>query len=251
MTVHLLVSCRRRELLRASTLVFRSIRVGFPTSNVIVHMNRMDPELHDAILPHVKGIGPDGILNVDTIHYRWIEQLSIEQESPFWICDTDQMFWSKVEDWVFALPLAGRHVPQWRNEYAGCIERPRLHTSLMWIDPGGIQTAIAKWRAQFPEHVWTPTINLFKPVIIPMKPGIDLFADCTAMLYSAIGGQGFRPDQMDAYTHMNFGTIEDQVLPRMTEAANLKAARDRFWSHPEEFRGEWRRQDEFYAAHAA
>lgn len=250
MTVHILVSCRRRELLRASTLVFKSVRTGFPTSSIMVHMNRMDPELHDQIMPHVKAVQPDGILQVDTIHHRWIEQLSIEQESPFWICDTDQIFWSKVEDWNFGT-LAGRYIPKWRNEYAGCVEIPRLHTSLMWLDPMAVQTAIAIWKGKFPEQVWTPTINLFRPIVIPMGRGMNLFADCTAMLYSAIGGQRFEPYQMDAYTHLNFGTIEDQVYPRMSDRAQLQEARNRFWLAPEEFKGDWRRQDAYYASRAA
>lgn len=257
MKVHILVTCRKRELFRASTLVFESLRTGFPTADIVIHPNSMrNADLADLCKVVRDTLGTQTLDGVEyretkTIHHEWIEHLVETEREPFWICDTDQIFWSKVEDWRFGDPLAGRLIPQWFNEYCNCIDRPRLHTSLMWIDAPVLRRRIADYRAQFPKDVFNPAANLFHPVYLPIAPGTNLFMDTCCLLYQALGGTAFTAEQLDAYTHMNFGTIEDLVLPRLKDGKELARVRADFLAHPANYRGAWRAQEEYYRSKRA
>lgn len=244
MNVHILLTIRKPELLEASTLVFKTLRVGFPTAKVVVWRNRC----RDFVAQSDPAID---WLDTDTIHHEWIEALVNQLSEPFWILDSDVHFWESVQDWKFDGPMAGRLIPQFFDEYANCIDQPRLHTALMWIDPEQIKRKTSQYRSQFPKDGFNPGTNLFHPTYLPIRKGKNLFFDTMSLLYHAIGGQAFAPWQLDAFEHMNFGTISDMVLPRLKDGAELAKVRDGFLADPAKYRGNWRRQEEWYRAKKA
>ena len=242
--VHILLTIRKPELYTASTLVFSTLRVGFPTAQVTVYRNRINDArpLEDAGIEYRE---------IDTIHHEWIESLLATEEAPFWILDTDVHFWESVEGWQFTEPMAGRLIPQFFDEYSNCIDQPRLHTALMWLDPVTLRNKVKEYRAQFPKHGFNHLANLVHPICLPIRRGRTLFFDTLSLMYHAVGGQPFTTPQLDAFEHMNFGTISDLVLPRLKDGPEFARRRAAFLACPGAFRGTWRSQEEYYARHRA
>lgn len=242
-TVHCLVTCRDASLLPASTLVFKTFRVGFPTSKLRVYIN--EPSFRSEIVAAL----PEGteVEDISTIHHTWIEFLVATEQEPFWIVDADVSFWSKVEDWTFEKPLAGRLIPEFRDEFSRCITRSRLHPSLMRIDPVKVRDQIKTYHDRVYNSVFTPHANLFYPCVFPLRDE-PYFHDTTSLLYHAIGGQAFTDRQLGAYDHLHFGSIPDVVLPQLSDGAAMAAAREECIKNPESFKGVWRQQEAYFAA---
>lgn len=226
--VHILYTVRKEELRPFSDLVFKTLKVGFPTAKVFVHDNHTG----------------------DITHHDWITTLLDQNTIPFWICDADMIFYDKVEDWTFDKPIAGRRIPQWNDEFTGCITRSRLHTSLMYLDPSGIKDRLEKYKAQFPDTPFNPFAHLINPLCVPWN-GRTYFYDTTSLLYHAIGGQTFTALQLESYSHLNFGTIEDIVLPRLTGGEQMRALRREILEDPIKGKGLWRVQEAYYQSRPA
>lgn len=244
MNVRILATCRKPDLLPFTLLVFDTLRVGFPNAKVVVTINEgcASDEIRaacfkvDAAYCHVK-----------TIHHEWIANLLEHEAEPFWLVDTDMIFYGNVEGWQFNEALAGCRIPEWRDEYSGAVTRARLHTSLLHINPAAVQAALAKFRSVSPQSPFTPFVNVIYPLCLPFR-GQMYFYDTTALLYHAIGGTAFTDEQKDAYFHFNFGTIEDMVLPRLSGSENMAGARRRVLNKPELGKGMWRAQELYYAS---
>ncbi len=243
--VHILVTCREESLKKFSLLVFDTIRVGFPTAKIIVYDNDLNTDVRDEVLAACLENGYE-YKNVDTIHHEWITDICIKNQcgKPFWIVDTDIVFYSKVEDWEFKTPLAGYRMPEFDDEFTGAITRARLHTSLMYIDPVILAAEIDGYLSQFPETPFNPKASFIDPLCIPFS-GRGIFYDTMAMAYQAVGGTEFTPKQKDAYFHMHYGTLSDMVLPRLTNGEEIGRVRDSILANPELGRGLWRVQDEY------
>jgi hypothetical protein len=150
-----------------------------------------------------------------------------------------------VEDWKFEGPMAGRRIPEWDDEFSHSITRSRLHTSLMWMDPAAIITAINHYDSPVPDTPFTPCSNLFHPLVLPFNRQ-RYFYDTCAQLYHAIGGDSFSDQQLDAFDHFNFGTIPDIVIPHLKNADQMLQFRIGCISNPMLFKGCWRMQEEYY-----
>lgn len=238
MKCFILHTVRKPELEPYSNLVFKTLRVGFPTAEVFVHCNgpALDP---------VWSKGLDVRVIDQTIHHEWINELMLQYSEPFWILDGDVIFWDSVESWEFDQPLAGRRIPQWMDEFTNCITRPRLHTSLMYIDPAGVTDRLLKYKSQFPDTPFNPFPNLINPLCVPRK-GRTYFYDTTALLFNAIGGQSFTERQLDCFDHLNFGTISDIVLPRLRDGERMQNCREAIIRDNSLAKGLWRIQEQYY-----
>ncbi len=250
-TVHILATCRKPELLPFTELVFRTLRVGFPTAKVIVHDNALPDYARASVL---KLADQNSCLWKDlkpTIHHRWIESLLAEESQPFFLLDTDCIFYQDFEQFIpqFAeQPLAGYRIPEWRDEFSGCITRARLHTSLLYLNPYAIADSLQKYIGGIADTPFTPKVNPIHPLVLPFKQQ-PYFYDTCSLLYHAIGGFSFTDEMKDAYTHLHFGTIPDVVLPRLPEetAKAMTKARAMILENPARGHGSWRIQDQFYA----
>lgn len=239
MNVHILAT-RRPGQERFSTLVFETIRVGFPTANIVIHNNG------EAGISFTDPKDPVEVHNIKrTIHHEWIEHLLLEEKEPFWICDTDVIFYSKVEDWEFHTALAGALIPEFSDEFTKCVTRSRLHTSLMRIDPVLYKDAKTAWRTQHPVTDFNPPINLVHPVMVPQDCR-TFFYDTMALAYHAMHGTAFTPEQKNAYFHFHFGTLGDVVLPHLANGESMKKLRDLILANPEMGRGMWREQEHYF-----
>lgn len=236
--VHILVTCRKEELKDYSYLVFKTIRVGFPTARIHVHFN--DLPISEAVA--ASQLKFESVNTVSTIHHEWIEHLISANTEPFWIVDTDMIFYESVEDWEFEAPLAGYRIPEFKDPFTGCITRSRLHTSLMYIDPVRVGNLVNEYASQINPTQFNPKCPLVYPLVTPFN-GKPYFNDTMSMLYHAIGGTEFTDAQKDAYFHFHFGTLSDLVFKRI---ADFSEVRKEILNNPDRGRGIWRDQDAYF-----
>ena len=245
-SVHILATCTNPDLIRATTLVFDTLRVGFPTTKVTVWLNRMQPEHAKLILPLADKVGSE-VLPCDTAHPKWIAELIEREKEPFFICDTDVVFWKSFEQWDFSgNAMAGRYVPQFFDVWTKAVTRPRLHTSLLFLDPGLILKDLEKNRSLHPNNAFAPWPPMIYPLMIPWWPK-TYFHDVCCLLYQTIGGHRFTTSALDCYDHLQAGTISDEIGKAYP---GLSAEHAIFLDNPKLMRGLWRAHDNFYAAHA-
>lgn len=244
--VEILATCRDQSLLPYTTLVFSTIRIGFPTAEIRVTGN----DLPDYAVEALKKVIPEGCTFENKpaiIHHQWLEQLCSIDTEPFIALDTDVICYSKIEDWSFNTSLAGWRIPEWEDEFTKCCTRARLHTSLLFIDPVKLRDEVEKYMAQFPVTPFNPMANLFYPLCVPMNQH-TYFYDTMAMMYHAIGGTAFTDEQLNAFYHMHFGTIPDVVLPHLSNGYEMGLERDRILKNPALGYGRWREANEYFAA---
>lgn len=246
MNIFLLATCRKPELLPWTLLVFRSIRVGFPTASIYVHGNALPDYALQAVESACASHDCKFSNDSPTIHHLFVEELCLTQQEPFALLDTDVCFYESVEDWKFSESLAGWRIPEFQDEFTGARTRARLHTSLLFVDPVMLRQDIAAYEAQFPVTPFNPLVNLFHPLCLPFKSS-GYFHDTASLLYHAVGGQAFTDNQLDAYHHTNFGSISDLVLPRLKDKDAMRCARAALLQNPILGKGGWRYQKMHYA----
>jgi len=247
--VFILATCLKAELLPYTLLVFKTLRIGFPTADVTVHLNGAvgSPngwagQVGDAA--SIAGCKVEAI--AETMHHDWIEKLVSDPEhDEFWILDTDVIFYASVEGWKFQTSLAGALIPEFNDPFLCATTRSRLHTSLMHIKSQELLGQELAHGLRHPNTIYNPMANLVHPQCHPLN-GKSYFYDTMSMMYHAIGGTAFTPQQKDCYFHFHFGTFSDMVLPSMPEG--MEAARAELLEKPQLGIGLWRKQEEWFAA---
>lgn len=245
--VHILATCRNLDLLPYTLLVFDSIRIGFPTAEIVVTGNGLVGEALGAVIGSCAATNCSFSNEQATIHHKWIERLAETETEPFVICDTDVIFFRSVEDWKFDTALAGFRIPEFVDEFTGAITRSRLHTSLMFISPKLAKSEVEKIDSTINPTPFNPPANLIYPLCLPLN-GRMYFHDTMSLMYHAIGGTEFDAHQKDAIFHFNFGTLSDMVLPRLKNGAEIGAARDAILKNHDLGRGAWRWQEAHYTS---
>ncbi len=252
MKVFILATCRKAELLPAATLVFDSLRTGFPNAEVIVFDNGNSDDHKAAIREKVKEVGGTWVRMPErVIHHQWIEgiteKMMDERQEPFYFLDTDVVFWENFEQWGFdkKIPLAGRYIPRFADDFTLCDTVERLHTSLLWVNPDAVRKQLIEFKRRFPVSDFNPLANLYYPLHVPP----DTFYDTCSMLYQAVGGQPFTRTQLNCYDHLFCGTISDIVGPHLNDGG-MQARHQDYFKDPTSMRGIWKKQDEYYRAKA-
>lgn len=248
MKVFILATCRKPELLPYTLLVFKTLRVGFPSADVEVHINGSiggPPGWSAQVGDAAEFAGCKAEMIEETTHHEWIEKLIETQTDDFWILDTDVIFYASVEDWKFGTPLAGALIPEFNDPFLCATTRSRLHTSLMHIRPDEFNESMLAWEDKHPRTKYNPMAELVYPLCLPLN-GRSCFYDTMAMAYHAIGGTPFTTQQKDCYFHFHFGSFSDLVLPSMKDG--IAEAREMILNDPSLGIGLWRKQEEWFAA---
>jgi hypothetical protein len=240
-TVYIVSWCQERALLYGSTLVFATLRTGFPAARVIVIDNGSEPELRAEIFARAKAVGCETrLLRRSIPHARLVEQLIRQSSGPCVFVDPDIAFWEKVEDWEFRPALlAGRCIPA--MDVGGLKMTPRLHTSHLWVPrPEALRARIAAIRRRFPACG-----DLFAQ---RHEPDTRLYWDTASALCIALGEEAaaFTEGQLDAYDHLFAGSHLESALPASTDADIVTRLRDwheRARTDYRSLRGVWREQE--------
>lgn len=230
-TVVILTYCEHPSLAYGALLVFETLRVGFPTFNVVV----IDNGSHPDVVPRIKAAAEAAGASFtpterhDFIeHYRWMvcEQ---DQLDSFILLDPDVVFWKSVEDWKFDGVMAGRLIPDLTT--GGVTSLSRLH----------------------PSHIWVPSAKRLRElgVAIELRREGDKFWDTLATIYQDHGDkcQPFTEAQLDCYDHLFYGSHFPAIEPRLkdddlTYQSHRKAAAGDL----ESLRGIWRDQERYFQA---
>lgn len=251
MKVHILATVRQPDLLPAATLVFKTLRVGFPTADVTVWVN--GPKHYTEIFIAGEKAGLKAFTELTTMHHKWVTYLIEHENEPFWICDTDIVFWDSMEKFDFdGSALAGRYSPQFRCQFANAITRPRLHTCLLRIDPVKVREEVEAYGNHFPDAYCTPRPSLedlVYPRYIPTIGEMSRFSDTCSLLYNSIGGRWFMKEHLNCYDHLGSATLSDLVAPHYPEY-RMRETQFAIFENPQLAKGSWKLQDEFYKKHA-
>lgn len=245
MNVHILVTLLNPSRIKASLLVFRSIKVGFPTANLLVYGNGIkDPEGRNLVEVTARNVGAQYVNIPMHSHGQWIENILSNEREPFWICDTDIVFFDKVQDWFTGSDelFAGRYEPEFWEEWTRTIHVARLHPSLMWINPQLLRAAMRAWPGK-QEFFNVVQQNLIQWNIVPQSGRDQLFYDTCAGLYHALGGLRFTEAQNATFGHLFRGTYVDLVSEYYP---NESARHDAIWDDPDLARNLWNDQQEWY-----
>ena len=247
MTVYILTWCGFEDRLHGSTLIFKTIRHGFPTANIVV----VDNASIDSARPNIRelcaGVGATFYQIDESIqHHAFIANVLAQHpasDGPAIICDPDICFWDSMEDQAFDGLVAGRLLPQFFDPYSQCLTYQRLHSSFLWIqDAGALRVTISELSSFF-------EFDPFRPVMAKFA-GQWLRYDTCAALFHALPGrmQPFTETEMDRYDHLFCGSHLHLVLPSFTpEIRDLMVMADEVSkSDHTKLRGIWRLQDKFF-----
>jgi hypothetical protein len=250
--IHILATCRKPELLPAATLVFRTIRVGFPVSPIRLSIKHgCDRRSFLKIKRSAEEIGAEWAGTTHRSHDDWIQRLIDESSTPFWICDTDVVFWKQFEfEPDSYTPIAGVWTPEFYEPWTRTFYRERLHTCLMRIDPFQFSRQCGLYLERCPTMPFRPKVDFVSQQWQPERDGhgrVDFFYDTLAMAWHALGGQRFSPEQIDSFDHLNCATYADLIGP--AQDFDMQAAHAAIYEDPTRARGLWAKQMEWFAAH--
>lgn len=141
MKVIIPAACYKASQVDASSFVFKTIRTGFPTAEIVLVIGNTVPMLRDAIVEAAVAAGINPTLNDDYADRPLVDVydgfLQTEEE-PFFFCDTDIVFWDSVESHLAEFEeasLAGRYIPKFFERFTRCVTMPRLHNCLLYVNP--------------------------------------------------------------------------------------------------------------------
>jgi len=243
-TVVCITCCTDLEMVASATLIFHSLRIGFPTARVLILDNhsllpaqriiaREADRTNCLYVPLGTAWSPrpthaaclrDCVLN-DEVR----AQLSVEQ-GPLVFVDPDIIFWESVEQWQFpGVLLAGRYIPAMGvqspdDDAHQLITFPRFHTSLLWLpDVARLRARIQARHALHLHDEWDPfsTFQCPSPVHDRLWYGLDT----AASLYAAFRHEAasFTDAHLNAFDHVGNGSHAGALD---TLRANAHAAPD-------------------------
>ena len=246
--VHILCTVRKPELLPAALLVFRTVRIGFPSSPVYVWGNALNEKACQQIIPAVSGIGGYFTNLKPTCHDGWIENLVLNSPGCFWICDTDVVFFGAMEGAFDGKPdviFSGRLEPEWLEPWSKTRKVERLHTCLQWHNAAALRKAMLAWSGErVPEVFHTAQVPFIRQTFLPARKETILY-DTTAGLWQAGVGTPFTDDQNGKFEHLHAATYADEV-GKCAELQDLPELHKAVYLNPESAWGLQVRQNEFY-----
>lgn len=260
LSVKILVSVPDARSFDACTLVFNTLRTGFPTAKIHVDINGMcSPEHTVAIEEKAQRADCFTKRLVKTVHLGdWIRN-AVEGhifDWPLVILDADTVFWKSVEDWQFKPEtlLAGYYNPQMWNDFAKCVSVARLHTSCLWFpNVSELRAQIVKAYPQSHGKAgeYCPC-DPFMPAV-RFTSGQAFYWDCCANLYQMLGPsrcERFGPEQKECFDHLNSASFYDVMMERMDDNRGFHVAHTHLVKQPELMRNLWPIVDRYYAQKA-
>ena len=248
--VHILATVRRAELLPAARLVFHTLRTGFPSEPVCVWGIALDAASAAVLAADTAAVGGKFQNLPATAHDAWIETLVNKLTDPFWVCDTDVVFFDRMTAPKGAV-FAGRYEPAFDEEFTDTVHMERLHTAVMYLNPERVRMAVREWMAKIPEP-WrnSATFPLFRQNFVPvLRDGVKqktLFYDTLAGLHQAVGGTAFTPAQDAAFEHLHCATYAQEAARGAASLKDLPAVHAAVYADPATARGLKLAQDHYY-----
>lgn len=246
MKVVILSTARGPAYLYGSTMVAKTLRVGFPTATVEWWDNASHHECVEPLKRCAYDVGASFFqLPQRTSHYAWIKSIfKREQKGPLVFCDPDCVFFGNMEEMELQAHLTGRLCPAYYDEVTECNECERLHTCLLFVkDPKALRELLDA----------VPSGELFPwDWVSPRKTarkGRIWFHDTMAMAYGAVGGKAITSEYLARFGHLVMGSWLSIGGPKMTEYKEMMALHRAATIDQNVLRDCWAVHDKYYANH--
>lgn len=246
--VYILTWCPQPSSLFGNTLVFQTLRTGFPNAEVHVTDNASLPEVRETVRNAATAVG--GAFEQyerEVARHSYIEHvLNRQQSGAAILLEPDVCFWDEIETWSFDAILAGRLLPRYQCEFSGCVTQPRLHPSLLWIpDVRRFRAAVEQLRSRYYEF------HPFRPVMLPWN-GVWQRFDVGAALLAAMpqSVHAFQERELNTYDHLFCGTDLSFASGRQPAAQSrmFEQIHRTVQSDYRAMKGAWRLQEDYFQA---
>jgi hypothetical protein len=206
--VFILTFCRNIDLVYGSELIFKTLRIGFPTAEINVIDNASVLKARDKI----KSLAKENNCNFTSLkesvlHAQFLNHFINESEGTLVFLDPDIILWENIEEWKMECLIAGRFIPEYYDPLSKCINLPRLHTSFLYIpDAAKLKNELTKIEDEKFEA------DFFKPYMFFYEDNWYRL-DTAANLYSALGDKtfSFTEKELNAYDHIFCGCHVDLI----------------------------------------
>lgn len=256
--IYIITYCDDIDLLGGSTLVFKTLRVGFPNARVTVYFAGELKEAREEVKKLCKQTGCI-FKESETIklNHQFVEYLVSNLHNDFILLDSDIVFWQNCEDFEPQRLIAGRLIPRHYDNYTECVTWPRLHTSFMYFKNAYYirqALAVAYGSVQGATKRFTP-VNPFYPFVFSAHNNegepVKHFYDTCCNLYQTLGGEAFGEDMLNRFDHLNCSSYVKAVESECAEVfAGFTQRHKEIYNKPELLKGIWRKQDEYYRKYA-
>jgi hypothetical protein len=242
--VNILTYCPSQSEFYGNSLIFKTLRVGFPNAKIFVYDNASPIELSIKI----KKLAWENDcyftrFEKEIPHYHYFEHFIVNNNTnePIIFLDPDICFWESCENWKFNSLLAGRLIPEFCDDWTGCITHARIHTSFLWI-PNTSKlveeiNSVDKFKHQtsglyFSEFMYFIRDKWFR-------------FDTMAMTYSLFKKQidCFDGEKLNSYDHLFFGTHLNRVKNKLPQ---LIRPHEQVKINYKSIKGIWRKQEEYF-----
>jgi len=249
MNVYIITYCADPDYLNGTTLIFKTLRTGFPTAGIHVLDNCSAMGSREYIQRCADNVQATYYeLQQELNHWDIIEYLlNNVWEGTCVLLDPDVCFWQNCEQWGFDALIAGRLIPRFIDGYTWCITEPRIHTSFWWVpDAGELRKAIQNISERYYDfHPFLPYMYRRGDKWIRFDTGASLYSALIERMHP------FTTCELDAYDHLFAGTNYKEVVDNLNEYEPVTG--EEFYnihkqamSDYRELRGLWKRQEEYF-----
>jgi hypothetical protein len=241
--VYVLTYCKDIQQLYGAMLVFDTIRVGFPTAEIIVVDNNSIPDAVIEIEKAADKVNAKFIkLEKEVFHHEYLRFIlnSENDEAQIYIIDPDVIFWENVETFTTNKLMAGRLIPEFFDAYTNVLTKARIHTSFLHIP----SVSLLRDQINIMENEYRA--DLIKYITLKTNDEWlmwDTFAQVFECLHSDI--EVFTEEKNECFEHIFCGSHLNLLAkrhnnPRLHEIHRLSV------ENPQELKGIWKEQHEFF-----
>lgn len=246
----ILTQVRYLDLLYGSTLIFNTVRVGWPNAEIEVWDNGSIYEALPSLAEFARKIGAEFVsLTKPVSHHAFLAQmLESSQADPIVFCDPDLVFWGNFERYSFTGLFAGRLLPTFFEAQTGAITHMRLHTSHLIIpNVSLLKESIASLPALWRKYgAAAPSVGFKDQRLHHWDTGALLYE------YFRDRCEPFQEAHLNTYDHLFCGThldlvqeIVDPVGLALLHRTHALAQMDKA-----KLRGIWREQEAYFQTRA-
>lgn len=253
MQIFILTSAWSMDALYGSTLIFKTLRIGFPSAKVTIVDNASVPGARMIIEGLAMTHGCKYVqLENRVAHYQFIEWVVNNNLGPVALLDGDICLWENCEGWSFGDRLyAGRYIPKFRDEFTQTITEERVHPSFVWIDDcEKLRSEIEKIKDKY---------FCFLPFHHQMFKSPDTsewhFQDTLGLLYQALKERVslFTEKELSAYDHLFAGSYYSLLLETINNKQDrelLRKTHDLGKTDFMKLKGIWKLQNDYFRRRA-
>jgi hypothetical protein len=247
-SVYIVTFCDNLDYLYASTLIFKTLRMGFPTAEVHVIDNHSLPKA----ARHIQGLAEENECQFRRLpsvadQPRLLADMILNSgsEGTVVFLHPDICFWKNCENWSFDKLIAGRFLPMFLEANRDSIMMPSLHSHFWWIEN------IKLFRERIVEaysknHV--DPLAAFSLYAYRLNGRWHRF-DLGAGLYNAVREDVycFGDKELDCYDHLYGGSYYELIIQVLDEEGGKMIERAHACARSDyrQLRGLWKIQEEY------